>query len=106
MVLRSTHLQRMHSYTCLATGAFRTSPIPNLLVDAGFWPLDLRHQSSLHRCWFRIHRLPDSVLYVSILQDSRSQAYITRPSLPKPFGFRVPSLMMDLSIAPTPVYFF
>ncbi|MPC83442.1 hypothetical protein E2C01_078152 [Portunus trituberculatus] len=26
----------------LATGAFRTSPIPSLLVDADFWPVDLR----------------------------------------------------------------
>ncbi|MPC84513.1 hypothetical protein E2C01_079252 [Portunus trituberculatus] len=26
---------------------------------------------------------------MSILRDSRSQAYVTRPSLPKPFGLRV-----------------
>ncbi|MPC91482.1 hypothetical protein E2C01_086522 [Portunus trituberculatus] len=87
-------------------GAFRTSPIPSLLVDAGFWPLDLRRQSVMLRCWFRTHRLPDSVPCLSILRDLHSQAYVTRPSLPKPFGIRVANFMMDLSIDPTPVYSF
>ncbi|MPD01959.1 hypothetical protein E2C01_097511 [Portunus trituberculatus] len=78
----------------------------SLLVDAGFWPLDLRRQSSMLRCWFHTHRLPDSVPCLSILRDSRSLAYATRPSLPKPFGLRVANLMADLSIDPTPVLSF
>ena len=92
-----------HAGVRLATGAFRSSPIPSLLVDAGFWPLDLRRQSSLLRYWFRVHRLPESVPTMSLLRDSRSQAYITRPSLPKPFGFRAASIMTELSIPSTPV---
>lgn len=98
-VLDSVH----HAGVRLATGAFRTSPIPSLLVDAGFWPLDLRRQSSCLRCWFRVRRLPESVPCVSISRDSRSQVYMNRPSFPKPFGFRVSSVMADLSIAFTPV---
>ncbi|MPC43271.1 hypothetical protein E2C01_036914 [Portunus trituberculatus] len=82
-------------------GVFRTSPIPSLLKDAGFMPLYVRRRSSMLRCWFRTHRLSDSVPCVSILRDSRSQVYVTRPSLPKPFGLRVANLMTDLSIAPT-----
>ncbi|MPC90012.1 hypothetical protein E2C01_084979 [Portunus trituberculatus] len=58
------------------------------------------------RCWFRSHPLPDSVPCLSIFRDSRSQAYVTRPSLPKPFGLRVANLMIDLSIDPTLVYSF
>ncbi|MPC65870.1 hypothetical protein E2C01_060007 [Portunus trituberculatus] len=38
-----------------------------------------------------------------MLRDSRSQAYVTRQSLPEPFGLRVVNLMMDVSIDPTPV---
>ena len=45
-VLDSVH----HARVRVATGAFRTFPIPSLLVDAGFWPLDLRRQSLLLRC--------------------------------------------------------
>ena len=67
--------------------------IPSLLVSPGFWPLDLRCQSSLLWCWFRIHRLPESVPCVSIERDSHSQLYTNRPSLPKPFGLRVASAM-------------
>ena len=70
-VLDSVH----HGGVRLATGAFRTSPIPSLLVDAGFWPLDLRRQSSLLKCWFRLHRLPESIPCVSAVRDSRSQLY-------------------------------
>ncbi|MPC93290.1 hypothetical protein E2C01_088414 [Portunus trituberculatus] len=58
------------------------------------------------RCWFQTHRLPHSVPCLSILRDSRSQAYVTRPSPPKPFGLRVANLMIDLSIDPTLVYSF
>ncbi|MPC15982.1 hypothetical protein E2C01_008788 [Portunus trituberculatus] len=36
----------------------------------------------------------------------QSLAYVTRPCHPKPFGNRVASLMMDLSVAPSPVYSF
>ena len=92
-----------HAGVRLATGAFRTSPIPSLLVDAGFWPLALRRQSSCLRCWFRVHRLPESIPCLSISRDSRSHVYMNRPSFTKPFGFRTASVMSDLSIASTPV---
>ncbi|KAK3890502.1 hypothetical protein Pcinc_005582 [Petrolisthes cinctipes] len=40
-----------HAGVRLATGAFRSSPIPSLLVDANEPPLDLRRQSLMVR-WF------------------------------------------------------
>ena len=93
-VLDSVH----HAGVRLATGAFRSSPIPSLLVDAGVLPLDLRRQSVMMRCWFRSQRLPDSVSCQSILRDSCSPLYNTRPSFPKPLGFRVGFLLSSLSI--------
>ena len=98
-VLDSVH----HAGIRLATGAFRSFPIPSLLVDAGVLPLDLRRQSSLLRCWFRTQRLPESVSCRSILRDSRSPAYATRPSLPKSFGFRAASVLSALSVPSAPV---
>ncbi|KAK3890408.1 hypothetical protein Pcinc_005644 [Petrolisthes cinctipes] len=50
-----------HAGVRLATGAFRSSPIPSLLVDANEPPLDLCRQSLMVRCWHRLHRLPDSL---------------------------------------------
>lgn len=98
-VLDSVH----HTGVRLATGAFRSSPIPSLLVDAGVIPLDLRRQSSLLRCWFRSQRLPESFSCRLILQDSRSPAFTLRPSFPKPFGFRAASLLTALSVPRVPV---
>ena len=60
-----------HAGVRLATGAFRSSPIPSLLVDAGILPLDLRRQSTLLRSWFRFQLLPESIPYKMILLDSR-----------------------------------
>lgn len=93
-ILDSVH----HAGLRLATGVFRTSPIPSLLVDAGFLPLDLRRQAALLRCWYRIHRLPESVPCVVISHDYHSQQYVNRPSFPKPFGFRVASAMEQFPI--------
>ena len=56
-ILDSLH----HAGVRLATGAFGSSPIPSLLVDAGFLRLNLRRHSSLLRCWFRIQRVPQFV---------------------------------------------
>ncbi|MPC58898.1 hypothetical protein E2C01_052909 [Portunus trituberculatus] len=95
-VLDSVH----HAGVRLATGAFRTSPIPSLLVDDGFWPLDLRRQSSMLRCWFRTHRLPDSVPCISILRDLHSQVYntILHILMPSLSLLMVPSPMQVLGL--------
>ena len=93
-ILDSVH----HAGVRLATGAFRTSPIHSLLIDAGVLPLDLRRQSLLLKCWYRVHRLPQSVSCVTVSRDSRSPQYAARPSFPKPFGHRVTLIMQDLSI--------
>ena len=98
-ILDSVH----HGGVRLATGAFRSSPIPSLLVDAGVLPLDLHRQSLLLRCWYRLQRLPNSPSCVAVTKNSRSQLYISRLSFPKPFGFRVMSLLESLSLASIPV---
>ena len=77
-----------HAGVRLATGAFRSSPIPSLLVDAGVLPLDLQRQSLMLRCWYRLQRLPDSIACRAVSCDTRSQLYHGRRSLPKPLGFR------------------
>ena len=49
-ILDSVH----HAGIRLATGAFRSSPISSLLIDAGEIPLELYRQSSVIRYWFKI----------------------------------------------------
>ena len=45
----------------IASGAFRSSPISSLLVDAGELPLELCRQSLLIQYWYRVQRLPNSL---------------------------------------------
>ena len=98
-ILDSVH----HAGVRLATGAFRSSPIPSLLVDAGVLPLDIHRQSLLLRCWYRLRRLPASPSCVAVVRDSGSHLFLSRPSFPKPFGFRVMSSLESLSVPSLPV---
>ncbi|KAK3887250.1 hypothetical protein Pcinc_008646 [Petrolisthes cinctipes] len=82
-VLESVH----HAGVRLETGAFRSSPIPSLLVDADEPPLDLRRQSLMVRCWHQLHRLPDSLPCLAVSSDIMSQYYFSHPRTPWPFGF-------------------
>ena len=66
-----THLKTLdsvhHAGIRLATGAFKSSPIPSLLVDAGERPLDLYRQSAMMRYWFRLKRVPNSLSSASAI---------------------------------------
>lgn len=61
-----------HTGIRLGTGEFHSSPIISLMVDAGVLPLDLRHQTPVRRYWYRIHRLPKSVTYITISRDANT----------------------------------
>ncbi|KAK4328568.1 hypothetical protein Pmani_001044 [Petrolisthes manimaculis] len=82
----------------LATGAFRSSPIPSLLVDANEPPLDLRRQSSMVRCWHRLHRLPDFLPCLAVSSDIMSNYYLLHSRTPWPFDFRVRKAMEEMGI--------
>lgn len=36
---------------------------PSMLFNAGVLPLDIGHQSLMMRCWYSVHRLPDSMSF-------------------------------------------
>ena len=56
-VLNSVH----HAGIRMAIGAFRSSPVESMLVDAGEIPLELHYQQVMIRSWYRFMRLPDSL---------------------------------------------
>ncbi|KAK3883722.1 hypothetical protein Pcinc_011979 [Petrolisthes cinctipes] len=87
-----------HAGVRLATGAFRSSQIPSLLVDPNEPPLDLRRQSLMVRCWHRLHRLPDTLPCLAVSSDIMSQYYLLHSRAPWPFGFRVRKAMEEMGI--------
>ena len=87
-----------HAGLRLATGAFRSSPIPSLLVEAGIPPLDLVRQLHMVRCWLRIQRLPDSLVCLSVSRQACFSYYELHPRMPCPFAFRVRALLADYGL--------
>ncbi len=87
-----------HAAARLATGVFRSSPIPSLLVDTGVFLLVFRRQSLLLRFWYRVQRFPESVSCVAVSRDSHSRLCVSHPSFSKPFGVRVASVMAALNV--------
>ena len=79
----------------LASGAFKSSPIPSLLVDAAEQPLEIYRQSLLVRYWHRIQRLPNSLACKVVLNNKYFDFYDSHPMCRKPFGYRVSKIMED-----------
>ena len=101
-ILNSIH----HAGVRLSTGAFKSSPIPSLLVDACELPLDLYLQSLLVRSWYRLQRLPDSLALKAVNNQRFFNFYQSHLNFPHPFGFRIRLILADLNINKGPVLAF
>ena len=93
-VLNSIH----HAGIRIATGAFKSSPIESLLVDAGEISLDLHFQNYLIRGWCRFQRLPNSLASIAIQNEMYFAYYENHPQLPRPFSFRVKKICRNLNV--------
>ena len=82
----------------LASGAFKSSPIPSLLVDASEVPLGLHRQSLLVRYWHRIQRIPKSLTCEAVFSKRFYNFYDNHPRFPKPFGYRVFKLLEEIGV--------
>ena len=87
-----------HAGIRIATGAFKSSPIVSMLVDAGELPLELHYQTLLVRSWYRFRRLPNSLASVTVGNESFYHYFDMHPTTPHPFGFRVKVMMENLHI--------
>ena len=87
----------------LATGAFKSSPIESMLVDAGEMPLDFYYQCLLVRSWYRSQRLPKSLTSICIRNQRYWQFYENHPQLPQPFAFRARAVIDQLNILKTEI---
>ena len=88
----------------IASGAFKSSPIPSLLVDAGELPLDSCRQISLVRYWHRVQRIPKSFTYKTVFNNKYFSFYENHPRYPKPFGFRVLKILEECFIPKVKVW--
>ena len=87
-----------HAGIRIATGAFKSSPVQSLLVDAEVFPLELIKQSHI-KYWVRAQRLPSSLSYSVVFNENNSRFFENKPLYPKPFSVRVRIIIEDLEIS-------
>ena len=88
-----------HQGVRVATGAFRTSPVSSLLVDANEPPLRFRRQLLTMRYALRVRQLPSHPTFQSVFSSSTLETFdsgVTRGA--KPICVRVANLMEDADI--------
>ena len=90
----------------IASGAFKSSPISSLMVDAGELPLELCRQSLLIQYYYRVQRLPTSLTNKEILSKCCFFYYNDHSRCPKPFSFRVQKIMEEYDIPKNKIHAF
>ncbi|CAN8024021.1 unnamed protein product [Ixodes persulcatus] len=78
-----------HQGIRLATGAFRTSPVPSLYAESNEWSLDKRRFYLSTQYFLRLHTLPQHPNFSLILSIKYEQAFQNKPSVTRPFALRV-----------------
>jgi len=77
----------------LCTGAFRSSPIASLYVEAGEMSLEHRRAKLTLQHYSRLGRLADSPTYNTVHDRRMVPIYERRQNTPRPFGIRALELM-------------
>ncbi|XP_066973192.1 uncharacterized protein [Macrobrachium rosenbergii] len=93
-MLNSIH----HGGVRLCTGAFKSSPIESMLVDAGEVPLDLHYKRLLVWSCYRFQRLPKSLTSICMRRERHWHYYENHPKQPHPFAFRVNLILRELNM--------
>ena len=86
----------------ICTGAFRSSPIQSLYVEAEEPPLDLRWEELTMRTYYRIKATTGNQLN-NTLDSSLDQLYIEKPKLQRPLGVRCRLMEEELNITEEPM---
>lgn len=86
-----------HSALRISTGAFRSSPIPSLLVEANEPSLQKRRLKLGLQHYTRLRALPHSVAYNTIYDESSTHLFANPNTVP-PFGIQMKREAMALSL--------
>ncbi len=79
-------------------GAFRTSPIPSLHVEANELPLSLRREKLSIQYITKLKSNPENPAYTCVFEPSFTLLFESRPFVIPPLGIRVKQKLMDTGI--------
>ena len=68
-----------HQGLRLATGAFRTSPIPSLYAETGETPLSVRRQVLCLQLYCRLQSMPNTPTYATVMNRAHDVLFSTLP---------------------------
>lgn len=82
----------------LATGAFRTSPIPSLYVESNEWSLQLQRTYCSFTYFLKVYSNCEHPSYPVITDITQSTLFHNQPSVREPFSLRVRKLSDEMDI--------
>jgi ribonuclease HI len=82
----------------LCLGAFRTSPIPSLQVEANELPLNLRREKLTLQYITKLKSTPENPAYTCVFEPNYTLLFEAKPSVIPTLGVRVRELLLDTGI--------
>lgn len=82
----------------LCTGAFRTSPVESLYVEANEWSLQLQRSYMSFLYYLKVNADKEHPSYFTINDLSSSALFCNRPSVRQPYSLRVRSLAEETGV--------
>ena len=86
-----------HQGIRLATGAFRTSPVPSLYAESNEWSLDKRRFYLSTQYYLRLRTLPQHPNFSLINDIKYERSFQNKPSVTRPFVLRVKDAVQKYS---------
>ena len=87
-----------HQALRLCTGAFRTSPVESLYVEAGEPSLNDRRDSLSLQYYIRASRLPNSMVMKCLKDASLDNRYANTARKPKALSYKIRQLTASLGV--------
>lgn len=92
-----------HTALRIASGAFRSTPVPSLLSECSEPPLSMRRTYLMISYYFALKSRPDNPAHDVVMRNLLHHVYERRPKAPKPFGARVLSCLDEFHVNDFPI---
>ena len=93
-----------HLGLCIALGAFSTSPIESLYIEANEPPLSLRRYKLALQYFIKLISCPQNPAYNCIMETRYKNLFENKEKVIKPFNLRIQTLLNEIKINPKIMY--
>lgn len=105
---RKSYLKKLdpihHGSIRLILGAFRTSPVESLFVEANEYPPQIRSEKLALQYYLKIKSTPSNPAYENIFNPKYKYLFESNEKTIKPFGLRMDSILKETEIITTNIH--